>query len=137
MAPTHRFHLPKEVGSLDGLTYFQDPYAEICIEPPRRRPDPLPLVEPAAPPKQGPDWWRPLSDTAKLCLVTGGGALVIAAIGAFANLFVDSWFQAAGMALVGLFYLILFATNLPPRGVSSLGAAELMAPTSQTAKPVE
>lgn len=129
MTPTHRFRSLTAPLRRDDLTYLEDPYAEICIEAPQRGEDPL--VAPSRRSETGLAWWRQLGDTAKICLAAGIGALAIAAIGAVVNLFVGSWFQATGMAMVGLFYLILFATNLPPRGVSTLGAAELMRPESK------
>ena len=69
-----------------------------------------------------------MDDAAKICLATGGGALIIALLGGLVNLFVGNWFQASGMAVVGVFYLVLFVTSYPPRGAAALGAGELLQP---------
>ena len=69
-----------------------------------------------------------MSDVAKVCLATAGGALVIALLGTIFNFFVANWFQASGMAVVGLFYLVLFLVNYPPRGAAALGAAQILEP---------
>ena len=108
--PTHRFPSLKSHGNPDGLAYFHDPYLEVCVDVPTWRREPLPPAREA--PLREPSGWQRLSDTAKVCLATGVSALVIALLGSVVNLFVDSWFQAAGMAAVGVFYLVLFATNV-------------------------
>lgn len=69
-----------------------------------------------------------MSDVAKVCVAVAAGALLIAGLGAIGNLFFKSWFQSVGMAMVGLFYLVLFLANYPPRGVAALGAAEWVKP---------
>ena len=69
-----------------------------------------------------------MSDVAKVCVAVAAGAFLIAGLGAIGNLFFNSWFQSVGMALVGLFYLVLFLANYPPRGVAALGAAEWVQP---------
>lgn len=70
--------------------------------------------------------WRELNDVAWISLMTGLGILLVALLGAIINPLVGNWIQSGGMAIVGLFYLVLFLTNLPPRGISAIGAAELL-----------
>jgi hypothetical protein len=70
--------------------------------------------------------WSTTSDLAKVCLATGVAILFVALLGAVVNLFIGSWFQSTGMAMVGLFYLVLGVCNWPPRGVSALGAADAL-----------
>lgn len=72
--------------------------------------------------------WLQMSDLARVCLAMAVAALGVALLGALVNLFVGNWFQAGGMAMVGLFYLVLFLTNYPPRGAAALGAADLLKP---------
>jgi hypothetical protein len=72
--------------------------------------------------------WEQMNDVAKACLAVAAGAFLIAGLGAVVNLFFKNWFQSVGMAMVGLFYLVLFLANYPPRGVTALGAAEWMKP---------
>jgi hypothetical protein len=69
-----------------------------------------------------------MSDVARLCLLTAMGCFAVALLGAVVNLFIDNWFQSVGMAMVGLFYLVLFLANLPPRGIAAIGAADVLKP---------
>jgi hypothetical protein len=69
-----------------------------------------------------------MNNLAKVCLATGASALIVALLGSLVNLFVGNWFQAGGMAVVGVFYLVLFVTSYPPSGAAAIGAAEFLPP---------
>lgn len=71
-------------------------------------------------------WWGSLSPVAWICLITGLGALAAALLGAIINPLVGNWFHSTGMAMVGLFYLSLFVSNLRPRGIAAIGAADAL-----------
>jgi hypothetical protein len=70
--------------------------------------------------------WNRLSDVTRICLATAIGAFVAAGLGALINIVIGDWFKSGGMAIVGLFYFILFLANYPPRGVSAIGADDML-----------
>lgn len=70
--------------------------------------------------------WREMSQVAWVSLLAGVCILIAAVIGAIINPFVGNWIRSGGMAIVGLFYLVLFISNFPPRGISAIGAADVL-----------
>ena len=95
-------------------------------------PEPRAAVKRMVPVRRFHQRWRSTSDLAKLCLVIGAALLMIALLGAVVNLVMGSLFQSTGMAMVGLFHLVLGVCNWPPRGITALGAADALSECEST-----
>ena len=69
---------------------------------------------------------RYLTPAARLSLAAGGALLVVALLGAIVNPFIGNRFQSLGLAIVGLFYMLLFVCNFATGGTRFLGTSEIL-----------